>query len=297
MTKAEIIVAFVLEQEGNPYIYGATGAVCTPSYRRARQAQYPDFAPTIARHCPVLSGKQSTCTGCKWNGKRAFDCAQLTRRAAKAAGLTLPSGSKSQFYSDNWAGGGPIEQMPRNQVAFLYRVRADGSVPHTGIYLGDGTYIDARGHAQGVVHEPLGKYKWTHYKIHKGLYISKETEVIGMILSRGSQGEDVRKVQQFLMYWGHDLGRWGADGKFGAQTEKAVREFQDATELPITGVWGDQEWAKMEEINNRPPVEISDMPPVVPDTPQPIDRVAMLTDLENCLTRALHIVRSLREVG
>lgn len=252
MTTNEMIVQFAQQQVGNPYIYGATGAICTPAYRRARQAQYPTYAATIARHCPVLSGKQKACSGCKWNGRRAYDCAQLTRRAAEAAGLTLPSGAKSQFYSKNWAIEGTIDQLPRDQVAFLFRRRDDGSVPHTGIYLGDGTYIDARGHERGVLREPLGKYQWTHYKIHKGQIIEKGSEVIGMILSRGSKGEEVRKVQQFLMYWGHDLGRWGADGNYGAQTEKAVREFQGATQLPETGVWGTLEWAKMEEINARP---------------------------------------------
>lgn len=102
-----------------------------------------------------------------------------------------------------------------------------------------------------------------------GQNITGETEGIGMILSRGSKGEEVRKVQQFLMYWGHDLGKWGADGNFGAQTEKAVTEFQEATGLPATGVWGTLEWAKMDEIENRPPADgpVTGTPPVIDDEP------------------------------
>lgn len=82
-----------------------------------------------------------------------------------------------------------------------------------------------------------------------------------MILSKGSSGAEVRKVQQFLIDWKHDLGKWGADGKFGAATERAVREFQEASGLPITGVWGTLEQARMDEINSRPPVDIPISPP------------------------------------
>ena len=42
---------------------------------------------------------------------------------------------------------------------------------HTGIYLGDGTVVDARGTKDGVLHQPIEKYgKWTHWGIPNGLY-------------------------------------------------------------------------------------------------------------------------------
>ncbi|WP_254564042.1 peptidoglycan-binding protein [Oscillatoria sp. HE19RPO] len=46
------------------------------------------------------------------------------------------------------------------------------------------------------------------------------------ILARGSQGEDVQELQQILLNMGYDLGKAGVDGKFGPETEAAVKIFQ-----------------------------------------------------------------------
>ncbi len=46
------------------------------------------------------------------------------------------------------------------------------------------------------------------------------------ILERGSQGEDVKEIQQILLKMGYGLGEAGVDGKFGPGTEAAVKNFQ-----------------------------------------------------------------------
>lgn len=46
------------------------------------------------------------------------------------------------------------------------------------------------------------------------------------ILERGSQGEDVKEIQQILLSMGYHLGEAGVDGTFGPQTEAAVKNFQ-----------------------------------------------------------------------
>jgi peptidoglycan hydrolase-like protein with peptidoglycan-binding domain len=46
------------------------------------------------------------------------------------------------------------------------------------------------------------------------------------ILERGSQGEEVKELQQILLTMGYDLGETGVDGKFGPETEAAVKNFQ-----------------------------------------------------------------------
>lgn len=233
INKSNIIKDFAIAQIGGPYVYGATGQKCTPPFRRARQAQYPAYADNIAKYCPALSGKQSSCTGCKHDGRLAFDCAQLTRRAAEAAGLSLPSGAKSQFTKVAWSVKGPIEQLPPGQAAFLYRVRNDGSVPHTGIALGDGTEVDARGHASGIVHMPMGKYPWTHYCLLPGM--AGGGMEIEMIYTIGSRGAEVVKLQAMLMQAGFTLPQFGADGKFGEETAKAVKGYQRGLNLEATG--------------------------------------------------------------
>jgi len=270
MSNEEIMRQFVLAQVGCPYVYGATGQKCTPAYRRARQAQYLAYAENIAKYCPVLSGKQANCTGCKHEGRLAYDCAQLTRRMMELIGLEPPSGAKSQhgrksLYIDS----GPISQLPPGRLAQLFRVREDGSVPHTGVAIGDGTAVDARGHAQGVIRTPVSSFPWTTYKIIAGTSAvngGNTEEVTHMMLMIGSSGAAVSALQQALVDLGHDLGTFGTlkngvDGKFGSATDRAVREFQQATDLPQTGIWGTEEQEELDKIKAAPdPVPDTDPP-------------------------------------
>lgn len=52
---------------------------------------------------------------------------------------------------------------------------------HTGIYLGDGYVIDARGSSAGVVKSKLSSYPWTHFGQPQGLIKKEQTnEVISV---------------------------------------------------------------------------------------------------------------------
>jgi len=73
-------------------------------------------------------------------------------------------------------------------------------------------------------------------------------------LKKGSKGEAVTKLQNLLVGVGHDPG--AVDGVFGAQTEKAVKEFQasyvltseeDQAEyrLEADGIVGPKTWAAL----------------------------------------------------
>ena len=103
MSRAEQARAWALSRVGCPYIMGGTGQFCTPAYRRARAAQYPASAGKIAQYCQRLSGQAVSCKGCRYydeaaaTGKRAYDCAQLTRWCMNAVGIALVSGATSQW--------------------------------------------------------------------------------------------------------------------------------------------------------------------------------------------------------
>jgi N-acetylmuramoyl-L-alanine amidase len=56
------------------------------------------------------------------------------------------------------------------------------------------------------------------------------------ILYWGSQGQDVRTVQDKLLRWGYYDGR--VDGVYGARTYRAVRKFQAKNGLKVDGVVG-----------------------------------------------------------
>ena len=57
-------------------------------------------------------------------------------------------------------------------------------------------------------------------------------------LSYGASGSEVRKMQQALKEKGYDLGSSGADGLFGAQTQAALRQYQQDKGLRADGVAG-----------------------------------------------------------
>jgi hypothetical protein len=146
----ERAAAFARSKIGQGYIYGAKGQTCTAAFRRQQAQQYPDQAQNIL------------VTGAKWDGRPVWDCAQLTRFAAKAAGVELPSGATSQWRKGPWKRKGTIDSLPEGEVVYLYRQK--GSImQHTGLALGDGTCVHARGTAYGVVHQPVRDYQWTHW--------------------------------------------------------------------------------------------------------------------------------------
>ena len=138
---------------GQGYIYGAKGQICSPEFRQMQADQYPDQADMIL-------GK-----GAKWDGKPVWDCAQLTRTAAKAGGVALVSGATSQWTKTDWQEQGEIADMPEGEVLFLYK-RQKGStttMQHTGVALGDGMSVHARGTEYGVVLQAVAEYPWTHW--------------------------------------------------------------------------------------------------------------------------------------
>lgn len=62
-------------------------------------------------------------------------------------------------------------------------------------------------------------------------------------LRQGDRGPLVRAVQTALMARGERLPRWGADGVFGAETDKALRGFQRVAMIGVDGIVGPVTWA------------------------------------------------------
>ena len=95
MNKVDSARAWLLSRVGNPYLMGGTGQFCTVAYRKARAAQYPGSAAKIKANCPRMRGAANHCKGCRYydetagTGKRAYDCAQLTRWCMDAIGIKL----------------------------------------------------------------------------------------------------------------------------------------------------------------------------------------------------------------
>lgn len=266
-TKGQTIADYAISKIGCAYIYGGYGEkLCSPSFRKERASAYQEQKNNIYKNCPVLSGKQSTCTGCKWDGKQAYDCAQLTRYATKAAGQALVSGANSQWTKTEWAQRGTIDTLPDAPGVILYHVNTKGRMSHTGVYIGGGYAVEARAAKYGVVKTAVKDRTWTHWAALPGVLSGEEvitptqptqepekatqptttmtqtaSGVISMnTLRKGNKGTQAKVLQFLLNEKGYNCGE--ADGIFGSNTMAAVKAFQKAKGLTIDGVVGKNTW-------------------------------------------------------
>ena len=61
-----------------------------------------------------------------------------------------------------------------------------------------------------------------------------------LVLKKGSANKtEVKKLQSWLLLNGFNIGKYGADGIFGNDTEKAVEAFQESVNIKIDGEVGD----------------------------------------------------------
>lgn len=76
---------------------------------------------------------------------------------------------------------------------------------------------------------------------------SKEKDVTITVkqVKKGSTGVVVRRLQAMLKDAGYDVGKWGCDGEFGNDTNRAVVEFQKDKGLEADGIVGPLTWAAL----------------------------------------------------
>jgi len=236
MTKAEAVISAAESQIGSPYVYGTWGQLCTVSLRK-RYANYnPSQRAITYKRCPVLNGSQSTCAGCKYEGKLAFDCRGFTHWCLLKAGIDITGGYVGRQWSDkNWDVKGEIAFLPECVCCVF-----TGDMGHTGLYVGGGRVLHCSGE---VKDDTLSGRDWQRWAIPKGLYTSDELAKLvkgdfTRMLKKGMKGEDVRTMQVYLNALGYNCGT--ADGIFGNKTVEAVKAFQSAEGLTVDGIAGQQ---------------------------------------------------------
>jgi cell wall-associated NlpC family hydrolase len=233
--KAQTVIDAAKSQLGNPYVYGTWGQECTPALRKRYAGYNPSHKDAIYKKCPVLSGTQSTCDGCKWQGKLAFDCRGFTYWCLKQAGITISgSGATSQYdTAANWSEKGEISNMP-DCVCCVFQ-RKNSRMQHTGLHIGGGMIIHC---SAGVQTGNTADTAWTHYAVPAGLYEETPSEPLTVYrnLKKGSTGEDVKALQERLNELGYDCG--DADGIFGTKTRAAVMQYQLEAGLTVDGIAG-----------------------------------------------------------
>lgn len=166
---------------------------------------------------------------------RAFDCSGLVCWALVECGA-----EKKGF--DKTANGlmtSMCDSVSKSQLRdgdLCFKV-SDGKAHHVGVYVG-GKIIEAKGRAYGVVSSSVSS-TWNAFG---RLNIKWDDEPQGYIFTRnlkkGMKGEDVKELQKLLMKKGYTLAKYGADGSFGTETDRAVRRVQVDKKLKVDGIAG-----------------------------------------------------------
>ena len=281
----EQFAAYCLRMVGQPYWYGTCGYKATASLLTRKTNQYPTHykSSRTARYKQDIADKKvvADCIG----GAKGYAWTGGGQAMLDAIGT---DGSVSNKYGangcpDKGAGGmftyakskgkawGEISTIP--EVVGL-AVHKEG---HVGYYVGDGYVVEWRGFNYGCVKTKLLDRSWLYWYelpfIDYGDAL-KNAEAVPMELTLGCRllqknmtGADVTELQEALLSLGYTL-EHGADGKFGAETQKAVKAFQKKAGLTQDGKYGDQTHAAL--MDALADDEDGDEAPSVEEAPAPV---------------------------
>ena len=250
LSKSEIIMKAAEACLGWPYVWGAVGAKCTPEKRQyyaGRDSCPAGEKKVIISGCQALNGSGRSCGGCAYypENMRVLinDCQGFVKNIAGRVGITFAGGGATSMFngSGNWAKKGTRDTLPETLCCIFWQASDKKTMSHIGWYIGGGWMI----HCSGTVKKEKLSAKVTHWAIPKGLD-GKVPTTDKPTLRRGSSGEYVTLLQTQLIQRGYDLQPYGADGKFGAKTENAVKAFQKDNGLTADGVVGKATWTALD---------------------------------------------------
>ena len=268
MTKEELIVRTGEAELGWPYVWGAVGAQCIPSKREyyANRSSCPAAeSKLIISRCQALNGSGKSCGGCEYypDNMRVLidDCQGFVKQVCSRVGISFAGGGATSMWNNdsNWQQKGARDTLPEKLCCIFWQASDKKTMNHIGFYIGNGWMI----HCSGTVKKEKLSAKVTHWAIPRGL--GGDTPMpTHKTIKRGSTGPDVVECQEDLIQLNYDLSPYGADGKFGAKTEAAVKSFQSTHVDPTTGkqlkadgIVGPATWAALDAaVGPVPPVEV-----------------------------------------
>lgn len=210
------------------YVWGAQGQLLTsisPEWIRSKETSTANANKAIEMY-----NKRKGIAGA-----RAYDCSGLvcwclTECKAKEQGFDKTAEGLRQLCSKL--------SKPAEDGDLCFKI-SDGKAHHVGMYVG-GKIVEAKGRAYGVVSSSVSS-SWNAFG---RLNIKWEDEpkafILTRVLRKGDKGEDVRWVQNALLQRRYKLPKYGADGDFGTETLKAVKQFQRDKGLKDDGAVGEK---------------------------------------------------------
>lgn len=247
--KTQLVVNDAEAKVGWPYCWGATGQYCTVANRKAKMnnSRISDGdRELIRKRCQILNGSKSSCAGCAYypnsQTTRMYDCIGFINSLLDDAGIDHYGAGCTIMWSHkaNWLQTGKITNIPEMVcLVFQQEPGNEKKMQHIGLYIGNNWVI----HCSGTVKkQTLSSYPWTHFGVLKGLGGEIPVPTTEPTLRRGSTGPYVVECQTDLITLRYDVGPSGADGKYGAKTEAAVKQFQKDHALTADGICGPKTW-------------------------------------------------------
>lgn len=184
------------------------------------------------------------------------DCSSAVRAAIKAA-ANIDIGGNTSAQINNRKNGIVVYEtdgyypqesklLPGDCLYFKGNESHPLDVGHVEMYIGNGK-LCGHGSGTGPKISDMMSYCKSRATKKRRFFMAirwilgdgdSDGEVIPRDLKRDCYGEDVRSLQLDLIALGYALGKYGADGDFGPNTEAAVISFQTANGLTPDGVVG-----------------------------------------------------------
>jgi len=167
-------------------------------------------------------------------GPKGYDCSGLQMTSYRHAGLTIPRTAAEQY-----AGAGrriPLNEAKQGDLLFYASdVSQPSTVYHVAMYVGDGDLLDAPQTGEKVKITPI----WSTDLLP---VVVRPVAELALPAKVGDSGWTVSQLQL-------DLNRHGAglavDGGFGPETEAAVKSWQQAHKLSVSGIVGVTTWLSL----------------------------------------------------
>ena len=248
ITANDLVSKFRQALEDNwGYIWGTSGVKWTAAKQKQLE-QTTDSDRAVSRQY-----------GSKWIGHYVADCSGLFVWAFKQLGSQMYHGSNTMYLK--WCNAkGELKKGARADGGILKPgcavfVWNGKNYSHVGLYVGDGTVIEAAGTKQGVITSKVSATKWTHWGELKDVSFdgavdpapAPAPEPERNTLRKGDKGEAVRELQTALMRLGYGLGSCGIDGDYGRATMAAVQLFQHDHGLTVDGICGPKTYAALDK--------------------------------------------------
>ena len=240
------------------YMYAAYGFQVTDATIKAKAAQNLNgwYTPANIAKLKAVANQQPPTWG--------FDCVNTTKGI-----LWGWVGDTSQVYGGAHYGANGVPDVNANGMIERCRnLSTDFSTievgeglwltGHWGVYVGDGLAVECTnrtGWKDGVQITAVwnigkkqgyngrywtkhGKLPWIQYSGQADVVAPEVIPLGSRTIKKGTQGSDVKELQEDLMKLGYALPKYGADGDCGNETVEAIEHFQQDQGLEVDGVFG-----------------------------------------------------------